>query len=344
MTDKFLLTVGIPVYNGSEAIRKTLESLAPQLSAAGAGIEILVSDNASTDGTPAAAREYAIKYGDQVRVCENKENLGYDGNLEAIAGRASGQYIWFLGCGEIVLPGALQRLVERLKGRDYDNVLLNFKIETETEPGVMQVSGAALSEETEFTSGDDFLRRTGFAITPLSANIVARSAWLRAAKKALAVDGWAHVERILHILLNRGYQKSLFLPSAFFILYRESGGWWSRNGMLYRNSLSLRTIITGLLKEGLSQQTASCLLDASYRALLRAIIQSKFHGLRVNAGLLREAAATCGGKPTFWTLHLPLLLLPAVLFDNPAGRRLFSTAKKISASRRATKLLRTVKH
>lgn len=343
MTDKFLLTVGIPVYNGKEAIRKTLDSLAPQLSVAGAGVEIVVSDNASTDGTPAAAREYALKYGGQVRVCENTENLGYDGNLEAIAGRAAGKYIWFLGCGEVVLPGALPRLVEKLKGSDYDNVLLNFNIETEAEPGVLQGSGSALSEETVFTSCDDFLKRTRFAITPLSANVVARSAWLRAAAKPLTVDGWAHVERILHILLDRVYQKSLFLPAPSFILFREAGGWWSRAGMLYRNSLSLRTVIAGLVKEGFSQETASCLLDDSYRALPRAIVYSKFHGLRVNAALLREASGTCGEKLSFWLLHLPLLLLPGVMFDNPAGRRLFSAAKQISCRRRAAKLSRMVK-
>ena len=43
------VTVGVPVYNGENYLEAALES---QLSQTWGDLEILISDNASTDGTP----------------------------------------------------------------------------------------------------------------------------------------------------------------------------------------------------------------------------------------------------------------------------------------------------
>ena len=52
------VSVGLPVYNGEKYLRQALESL---LSQSHANIELIVSDNASTDATERICLEVAAK-------------------------------------------------------------------------------------------------------------------------------------------------------------------------------------------------------------------------------------------------------------------------------------------
>ena len=52
---KPLITIGLPVYNGAEYLDKALESLSNQKFD---GLEILISDNASTDDTPSIIKKW----------------------------------------------------------------------------------------------------------------------------------------------------------------------------------------------------------------------------------------------------------------------------------------------
>ena len=47
-----LLTIGIPTYNRAKFLRRLLEQLRTELAGLDGQVEVLVSDNASTDDTP----------------------------------------------------------------------------------------------------------------------------------------------------------------------------------------------------------------------------------------------------------------------------------------------------
>jgi len=86
-----LVSIGVPVYNGERFLRGTLEALLAQDFS---DFEIIISDNASTDGTEAIAREFAAKE-PRVPYCRNPENLGAAKNFELLVERARGTYfIW----------------------------------------------------------------------------------------------------------------------------------------------------------------------------------------------------------------------------------------------------------
>ncbi|HOI55240.1 MAG TPA: glycosyltransferase family 2 protein [Phycisphaerae bacterium] len=86
-----LVSIGVPVYNGERFLRDTLNGLLAQEFS---DVEILISDNASTDGTEAIAREFAARE-PRVTYCRNTENLGAARNFELLVERARGTYfIW----------------------------------------------------------------------------------------------------------------------------------------------------------------------------------------------------------------------------------------------------------
>lgn len=57
-----VLSVAIPTYNGSRYIRETLDSIIAQVDDISKVVEIVISDNASTDQTLEIIKDYQKKY------------------------------------------------------------------------------------------------------------------------------------------------------------------------------------------------------------------------------------------------------------------------------------------
>ncbi len=88
-----LVSVGVPVYNGGLDFRRALETLVAQTHR---HLEIIVSDNASTDATPEICRDFA-KRDPRVTVLRNETNLGSTANYARALESARGDY--FMWCG-----------------------------------------------------------------------------------------------------------------------------------------------------------------------------------------------------------------------------------------------------
>ncbi len=87
------VTVGLPVYNGERYLRATLDSILAQDFE---DFELLVADNASTDGTPQILQEYAERDG-RVVVHRQPRNLGAAANYNWLAINARGEYFKWAG-------------------------------------------------------------------------------------------------------------------------------------------------------------------------------------------------------------------------------------------------------
>ncbi len=93
-TEPLLVSIGIPAYNEAEYLRATLDNLLEQ---SYAHIEIIISDNASTDGTSDICQEYAKKY-PHIQHVRHEKNLGQHGNFNFLPAAATGTYfMWAAG-------------------------------------------------------------------------------------------------------------------------------------------------------------------------------------------------------------------------------------------------------
>lgn len=70
--------------------------------------EILVVDNGSTDGSPAAVRR---EFGEKVQLIENRENLGFARANNQALRRARGTYLVLLNSDTVLEPNAIKDLV-----------------------------------------------------------------------------------------------------------------------------------------------------------------------------------------------------------------------------------------
>jgi glycosyltransferase involved in cell wall biosynthesis len=81
-----LISIGLPVYNGEDTLPKAIEAL---LSQTHENIELIISDNCSTDGTEKVVKSFQderIKYFKQV------ENLGPTNNFAFVKEKAQGDF------------------------------------------------------------------------------------------------------------------------------------------------------------------------------------------------------------------------------------------------------------
>jgi glycosyltransferase involved in cell wall biosynthesis len=333
-----LLTIGIPVYNGERFVRQTLDSLIVALSEIQPSeVEILVSDNASSDQTVAIVHEYKQSGRLSINFFSNELNQGYDRNIDLIAERSQGRYIWFLGCGEIVKPEALKTILPELRKQQFDYVLLNFDFYSEKTGKHDSSKGFPIGVDVFPTSLPELYDICTGIGTAISSNIVLKSAWQKAALVSLKEKGWCHVERINQILTACPQIKTAVLAEACFTLYRELDGWWTTR-QFYINFLSYYRIISRL-KHALSEKDFRRIDSRLYpMALINAVLVAKKFGISFNKALINLAKNEFGSRASFWLLVVPLFFLPCELcthrFFEIAGQKGRLLLEKFRAMRK----------
>jgi len=113
------VSIGLPVYNGEPFLSETIESLVSQ---SFSDIEIVICDNASTDGTEAICRSFMSR-DSRIRYHRNSCNLGPAVNFNLSFNLSSGNYFKWAAHDDICAPDFLARCVEVLD-RDMGAVLV----------------------------------------------------------------------------------------------------------------------------------------------------------------------------------------------------------------------------
>jgi hypothetical protein len=107
-----LVSVIVVNYNGADALSRCLEALVADTDDASA--EVLVVDNASSDGSEAVAEEAAERH-EPVRVLRSQTNRGYAGAVNLALAEARGSYVAVLNMDVVVSPGWLDPLISFLE-------------------------------------------------------------------------------------------------------------------------------------------------------------------------------------------------------------------------------------
>jgi len=120
-----LLSICIPTYNRSDKLINLLKELLIQCD--GKQIEIIVSDNASTDGTRNKCLELG-KLNPQIHYHTNKFNLGFSENIRRVVSLSKGKYVWVIGDDDIISYNTIDHIYEFLINSNdlYNIIVLNM--------------------------------------------------------------------------------------------------------------------------------------------------------------------------------------------------------------------------
>lgn len=112
------VSVGLPVYNGERYLARALDALLAQTYE---DFEIIISDNASTDGTERICRDYAQR-DSRIRYVRQPVNVGAAPNHNLLVGLARGRYFKWASHDDVYAPELLRLCVEALER--YPDVVL----------------------------------------------------------------------------------------------------------------------------------------------------------------------------------------------------------------------------
>jgi glycosyltransferase involved in cell wall biosynthesis len=121
---KILLSICIPTFNRADYLRDALKYLLPAVNNMNDIVELIISDNCSTDGTDELLKE--LPKSPWIHCARNKTNEGPLRNFLSCVNLAKGEYIWFVGDDDVIRPEGLTHLLQVLKDhRDIDYFIVN---------------------------------------------------------------------------------------------------------------------------------------------------------------------------------------------------------------------------
>lgn len=108
---RFLVSIGVPVYNGEAGVARALQSLLAQDHA---NLEIVISDNASTDGTRRICEAFS-RQDRRVKYHRSDRNMGPSWNFNRVFELSAGEYFMWAAHDDLRHPSFVSACVRRLQ-------------------------------------------------------------------------------------------------------------------------------------------------------------------------------------------------------------------------------------
>lgn len=302
-----LLTIAIPTYNRAAYLRQSLEALLPQF-AGRRDVELLISDNASPDSTPALIQSFRERGFDLIHQ-RNLTNIGADANFLQCYEMARGEYVWVVGDDDIVVPGAIGQILKTLETRRYGLVGLgSFGFSGDQAPETRRLKGAS----TEFANGTDYALRAYTGLAFITGNIVQKS----------LIESEPHARfseflgtNLVHLswtfTLLKKQPRCILLRDPLIAIRNENTGGYGTCQVFGRN---FRDVVCRVLGENSAEGRA--LLHRNLQGFLPwATVQDR-SGKSVR-NLPEDTGAVLRGlygrSPRFWIFLWPAIRLPLML-------------------------------
>jgi glycosyltransferase involved in cell wall biosynthesis len=343
----FKLTIAIPVYNEIKHISKTLEAVKSEIQTCETRIELLISDNASEDGSiellEKCVSEMSHLTNLEVKLLKNRTNMGFNMNCDNLIAETKGEYFWILGAQEILLPGSLSQVLKILSTYPRQ-LVVNAEVWDEATDSLANPYIYGAREDAKYESAEEFFIAIGGPCRSISLNIVRTDAIKETLQIPTISHYWGMFERHAHAcFIPNKNQDFLFVGKPLVrILIEESG--WQATGVDDFGTRVLKNAFPGFYADLEMAQIA--LIFNSYGkeiknaigvwrdpfGVVRTISTAKCSGLKVNWKLLIKLTGTYKGTYWFWVLGLPLLLTPSKILNRTILEKL----------RMATHLLRRI--
>lgn len=138
-----LVSVGLPVYNGERFLEETIECILGQTHRE---LELIISDNASTDATPEICRRFA-ELDDRVRYVRAETNQGLAWNFGRVVELATGPYFKWATHDDLFSGDFIERAVEGLEANP--RCVLSF-----SDAQLIDADGAVIEKVTDLAPMD----------------------------------------------------------------------------------------------------------------------------------------------------------------------------------------------
>ena len=279
-----LLTIGIPNYNQVAGLR--LQENEMRAISQIPGVEILVSDNNSSDGS---LNYLADNWSSFARILRSEINIGFQSNARKLVNSSASDWVWILGAGDQIGPTMVRGISETL---------------------------VTTREEVKLVLG-------GRAKYKLIAPFISESIWRRvelseAMETAPIGDTWPQIHWSLELTRNFGPKAVVQFSDLHVEPYRAEDD-WHVTGLMSPVSRGLHEVFAAETRNHTCRDELAHDLSIIRKTLLRWYIQDRLNGKVAGFNPHLAYAIRHSGLPfSNWILRLTAIYLsycPQIIFE-----------------------------
>ncbi len=301
-----LLTIAVPTYNRAWCLKDLLAVLASQLKDE-PRVELIISDNASSDETPSLVQDF-VAQGLPVRYLRNPENIGPDANFLQCFEEARGKYVWLFSDDDLIIPGALAKILVYCEAAEYDLIWVSaYPFKQIHEPRAVEAGDDVIT----ISDAREYAKRVHVLFTFISGNIINKDRVLAANPTSfsslvgtcLIQLGWTYTA------LN-GFVRGLYIREKL-IAVRENNTGGYKLFQVFGPSLARITknwvksaSVRGIVMNGTVQRFWPLML-LRYKKCAKDFAQE--------AGPQAVLTPVFGDNVRYWAFAYPVIVLPSLL-------------------------------
>ncbi len=312
MQSPVFLSICIPTRNRADLLLQLLESIAAQIEP---GVEIIISDDGSTDDTGAIVEKFNARF-PSLLYQRHDPPLFYDRNVLHAVRQARGEFCWLFSDDDRMEPGALARVLCELRATSgltgmtvgriaYDHALLRR----------LPVRALKTAESTTFLKAETaylaLLDRIGF----LSCQIISRVAWENVVRETPQLEkyftNYVQLYIIARMMKQAPHWRFYADESVAFRADNDSFRELGSTGRLKMDVCSYE-LITGDVFGRQSPMYRAAMSEVACTHVRHHIIDAKRRG--APAAFTGRALGLCVRHywryPAFWLRTVPVLLMP----------------------------------
>ena len=298
-----LLTISIPTFNGSENIERLINSINKEFNSE--IVEILVSDNCSTDNTMEIVNSYSfISY-----YC-NETNVGADRNIALSIERAKGKYVWVIGDDDYLTSGAIPYVIDILKKHsELSAIFVNYSLLDVKQNVFLRKKWLNMDNDIYCHNENEFLRTVGVSSNFLSSMIHNKKYFIESDYKKYFDTNWVQLGTLFDYIQGK---ETYCISTPFVVNAGDSSfGEGNKNGKSIEILCNMMEIISNLPNNTYTINNIDYAKSNVKMFLSRKIISAKRLGLKFNIKLLKKLIYYFGNNPFFWLVQLPIFILPS---------------------------------
>jgi abequosyltransferase len=315
-----IISIAIPTYNRSRRLEDTLTRLSAHPEIFADWVEVVISDNASTDNTPDVVAAFSERTGKPVRFSRNASNVGIDGNIHSVSQLATGRYLLLMSDDDLLLPGALARLRQIVEmNPDLLFCFVNGGSFTGAyDPKAALPTIVPRSQPLVTRDPNELLKTIGVWSTFMSSFFVERKAWQNVPLPESYIGSDIYLTHILFRLLVAERGRISMVTSEQLLAAR--GEYFGSFRIFHAFGYSLMSLLThDAPKLGLDPKTMRQIkLGIIRRALPLMVLMIRRSGSKrrtLNRRELQSLLRFTWWEPLAWVFLLPVALLPTTILE-----------------------------
>lgn len=216
------LSICIATLERAEMLRQTLACIVPQLTDE---VELLIVDGGSKDRTEEVANSFA---NGRIHYHRLPVKGGVDNDFREGLERAAGRYVWFFCDDDFFEPGAVGKVIDRLKREAPDLLVVNGRGWDDETGEILKENFLGFEEDRRYAKDDQarLFEEVAAYITYIGAVVVRREMWLSRPHSAYAGSELAHIGVVFHAPLANG---AVAIGEPLVRLRLLSSQWTSRS-------------------------------------------------------------------------------------------------------------------